>query len=73
MKRLINSVCCTALLAFSLSIPQVSLAEEITKSWALAEFGEPLYKDGIEHWPYVNPDAPKGGSIVLSAFGLLTD
>jgi len=64
MKRLI-----TALLAFSLSIPQVSLAEEITKSWALAEFGEPLYKDGIEHWPYVNPDAPKGGSIVLSAFG----
>jgi len=35
----------------------------------MAEFGEPLYQDGIEHWPYVNPDAPKGGTIVLSAFG----
>lgn len=40
-----------------------------TTSWALAEFGEPLYKDGIEHWPYANPDAPKGGNIVLGAFG----
>ena len=35
----------------------------------MAEFGEPLYKDGIEHWPYANPDAPKGGKIVLGAFG----
>jgi len=35
----------------------------------MAEFGAPLYQDGIEHWPYVNPDAPKGGTIVLSAFG----
>jgi len=42
---------------------------ETTTSWSMAEFGEPLYKDGIEHWPYVNPDAPKGGSIVLGAFG----
>lgn len=46
-----------------------SAAAEIAKTWSLAEFGEPLYKDGIDHWPYVNPDAPKGGSIVLSAFG----
>ena len=28
-----------------------------------------MYQAGIEHWPYVNPDAPKGGSIVLGAFG----
>jgi len=69
MKRLINSVCGTALLAFSLSIPHASMAEEITKTWAMAEFGEPLYEDGIDHWPYVNPDAPKGGSVVLGAFG----
>ena len=43
--------------------------EGITKTWAFAEFGEPLYKDGIEHWPYVNPDAPKGGKIILDDFG----
>ena len=52
-----------------LAVSQISAANEITKTWAMAEFGEPLYKDGIEHWPYVNPDAPKGGSVVLSAFG----
>ena len=69
MKRLVNSVFCTALFALSFSAPQISIAEEITKTWAMAEFGEPLYKDGIDHWPYVNPDAPKGGSIVLGASG----
>ena len=43
--------------------------EGITKTWAMAEFGKPLYKDGFEHWPYANPNAPKGGKIVLGAFG----
>jgi len=42
---------------------------KITKTWAIAEFGEPLYKDGFDHWPYANPDAPKGGKIVLGDFG----
>ncbi|MDJ0889734.1 MAG: hypothetical protein QNK18_00860, partial [Gammaproteobacteria bacterium] len=43
--------------------PLVASAEdpEITKTWAIAEFGEPLHKEGLEHWPYVKPDAPKGG------------
>ncbi len=51
--------------------PLVASAEdpEITKTWAIAEFGEPLHKDGLEHWPYVKPDAPKGGNVVLGAFG----
>ena len=31
--------------------------------------GEPLYKDGFDHFPYANPNAPKGGKIVLGAFG----
>lgn len=39
------------------------------KTDAMAEFGEPLYKGGIEHWPYADPGAPKGGSIVLGDFG----
>jgi microcin C transport system substrate-binding protein len=66
----IYSVASVALAVFlvSLSAP-FSAHGQTTKTWALAEFGEPLYKDGIEHWPYVNPDAPKGGNIVLGAFG----
>lgn len=43
--------------------------QTIISSWSMAEFGEPLYDDSMPHWPYVNPDAPKGGSIVLGAFG----
>ncbi len=51
-------------------IPFSAAADEhITKSWAIAEFGEPLYDETIEHWPYANPDAPKGGTITLGAFG----
>ena len=69
MKRLVNCVYCALLYALAVFLPQSVVAEEITKTWAVAEFGEPLYKDGIEHWPYANPDAPKNGSIVLGAFG----
>ena len=69
MKRLINSLLAAALVAVSVSAVQQAVAQDVTKTWAMAEFGEPLYQDGIEHWPYVNPDAPKGGTIVLSAFG----
>ncbi len=47
----------------------VSANDDITISSALAEFGEPFYKDGFEHWPYANPDAPKGGKIVLGSPG----
>jgi len=69
LKRLINSLIAAALVAVSVSAVQQAVAQDVTKTWAMAEFGEPLYQDGIEHWPYVNPDAPKGGTIVLSAFG----
>lgn len=44
-------------------------SEDVTRSWSMAEFGEPLYDESMTHWPYVNPDAPKGGSVVLGAFG----
>ncbi|PID62061.1 MAG: ABC transporter substrate-binding protein [Gammaproteobacteria bacterium] len=43
--------------------------ENITRSWSMAEFGEPLYTEDMPHWPYVNPDAPQGGKVVLGAFG----
>lgn len=58
------------LAGLGLSLAMSSLAAaETTKTWAIAEFGKPLYADGIEHFPYANPDAPKGGKIVLSDFG----
>lgn len=46
-----------------------AVAEGVTRSWSMAEFGTPLYDESMPHWPYVNPDAPKGGNVVLGAFG----
>jgi microcin C transport system substrate-binding protein len=51
------------------ALPVRAQAEEVTVTTAIAEFGEPLLKDGFDHWPYVNPEAPKGGKIVLDEFG----
>lgn len=43
--------------------------EGVTKTTAIAEFGQPLYPPDMPHWPYVNPNAAKGGAITLGAFG----
>jgi len=69
-KRALSSILLCALL---FAAPAAVHADTVTKKWAIAEFGEPLYADdfaaGLEHFPYANPDAPKGGKIVVSAFG----
>ena len=50
---------------FSLS----SQAQTIKDSEAFAIIGEPKYAVDFHHFDYVNPDAPKGGSITLAAIG----
>lgn len=42
---------------------------EVLTAWAIAEFGEPVHQESMQHLPYVNPDAPRGGKVVLGAFG----
>ena len=34
--------------------------------YAIAQYGEPKYPAGFKHFDYVNPDAPKGGTLVLA-------
>ena len=41
----------------------------VTRAHAIAMHGEPKYGPGFEHFDYVNPNAPKGGSVVYSAIG----
>lgn len=36
---------------------------------ALSLIGEPKYQPGFQHFDYVNPDAPKGGSVRIGAAG----
>lgn len=66
----IGMVVCAAVAALALAAGTATAQEAgITKRWAIAEFGEPMYGPDLQHWPYANPDAPKGGSITLSAMG----
>lgn len=68
----LRSVFPTLLLSASLLCALPATAEEqngITKTWSFSEFAEPLYPDAPASLPYANPDAPKGGRIVLGEFG----
>jgi len=46
--------------------PSILRAEEI---YGLAMHGLPKYGAGFEHLDYANPDAPKGGTLKMSAIG----
>jgi microcin C transport system substrate-binding protein len=41
----------------------------VTRSHAIATLGEPALPPDFPHFPYVNPTAPKGGEVALSALG----
>ncbi len=59
-----------ALLASGLTLT-VATADEagLTRLTQFAEFGEPVYPEGFEHFDYVNLDAPTGGHVRLAAYG----
>jgi peptide/nickel transport system substrate-binding protein len=59
---------CAALLAAALAAlaPATPAAEPVH---GLAMHGRPKHPAGFTHFPYVNPDAPKGGRLVLSQHG----
>src|SRR4026208_1312145 len=48
-----------------------SRAEAQAKTWqhGLSLFGDIKYPEGFKHFDYVNPQAPQGGTVRLSAFG----
>jgi microcin C transport system substrate-binding protein len=63
LTRLLFALCC----ACSFAVPLPARAE-----YAIAQFGTPKYPPGFTHFDYVNPDAPKGGTLVLSNPSRLT-
>lgn len=50
-------------------IAEADDAPALTTLTTFAEFGEPKYPPDFEHFDYVDPDAPKGGHLRLSAYG----
>ncbi len=45
------------------------LGAEVITTTSLALHGEPKYPAGFEHFDYVNPDAPQGGTLRLHTIG----
>ncbi|GAA6195723.1 extracellular solute-binding protein [Pseudophaeobacter arcticus] len=56
-------------LALCLALPQRGTAQEVITSHGFAEFGALKYPEGFAHFDYVNPEAPKGGELSISAVG----
>lgn len=51
------------------SVLQLALAELGGAMHAIAMHGEPKYSSGFQHFDYVRPDAPKGGTLRLAEVG----
>ena len=47
-------------------VPGLAMAADVT---GLAMYGLPKYNEAFTHFDYVNPDAPKGGTLKLAATG----
>ena len=47
----------------------VASAQEIKPVHAIAMHGKPKYPAGFKHFDYTDPTAPKGGKVLLEAFG----
>ncbi len=51
------------------ALPGAARAQAATRTHALSLLGQPALPPDFTHWPWVNPDAPKGGEIALTALG----
>jgi microcin C transport system substrate-binding protein len=70
MKRSVNLLLSIGLvLAAPVFAASPSAPVAIIESHAFAEHGEPKYGPTFTHFDYVNPTAPKGGELRLSAIG----
>ncbi len=50
-------------------VPVGQAEENINRSHGISIFGEPKYGPDFKHFDYVNPNAPKGGKMVVGEFG----
>jgi len=64
MRRLLISLCTAAAM-----LPLGGRAALAEPSHAIAMQGEPALEPGFTHFPYANPDAPKGGDVTYCVVG----
>ncbi|WP_425495858.1 extracellular solute-binding protein [Paraburkholderia bonniea] len=61
-----------ALLSTALALNLLALSPPVQAAHAIAQYGTPKYPAGFKHFAYVNPAAPKGGTLVLANPSRLT-
>ena len=69
--HLVHTMRATALLLFLGLVAAPALADDgpVTRSNAIAILGKPALPADFPYFPYVNPNAPKGGQVTLAAIG----
>jgi len=72
--HLVFSACCKAIslrlfLIFFTLLPSLSHAEDVSVVHGIAMHGDLKYPPNFTHFEYVNPSAPKGGTVIKSAIG----
>ena len=55
--------------AIGLCLPSLASGADVQPTHAIAMHGEPKYGPDFKHFEYVNPNAPKGGTLRLGAIG----
>ncbi|QVN18605.1 extracellular solute-binding protein [Burkholderia pyrrocinia] len=68
----LRAVRATGRVAAVFAIQAALAATAAHAAYAIAQYGEPKYPPGFKHFDYVNPDAPKGGTLVLANPSRLT-
>jgi len=68
LQRLVK-VCLLYIFLTTFTVPEIIQAQTITISHGVTLYGSLLYEPGFEHFAYVNPNAPKGGTIVNEISG----
>jgi len=58
-----------ALFLLAAAISTAHAAEKVYRGQGMAMHGDLKYPTGFKHFNYVNPNAPKGGEVTLSAIG----
>ncbi|RKP54570.1 extracellular solute-binding protein [Pararobbsia silviterrae] len=61
--------CFTSLLAVACALGAALGSPAARAVSGIAQYGAPKYAAGFTHFDYVNPDAPKGGTLTLANFG----
>ena len=69
MLQRIVKICLLNIFLTTFQVPEIIQAQNITISHGVTLYGSLLYEPDFKHFAYVNPNAPKGGTIVTEIGG----